>query len=140
MYKITIFSVGKTKEPWLLSALEEYEKRLSSLIEIQWVFVKKPEQLASLLEDVSFIALTPEAKQFTSEEFSLELYKALEKQGSRLAFLIGGADGIDPKLLAKAFKAISFSKMTFTHQMVRLLLVEQIYRASEIQKGSNYHK
>ena len=140
MYKITIFSVGKTKESWLLEAISEYEKRLKSVIELQWVFVKKSEQLVPLLEQTPFIALTPEAKQYSSEEFSIQMHHFLEKLGSRLAFLIGGAEGIAPELLSKAFATISFSKMTFTHQMVRLLLIEQIYRATEIEKGSGYHK
>lgn len=140
MYKITIFSVGKTKESWLSEAMAEYEKRLTGLMEINWILVKKSEQLPSLLEGVPFIALTPEAKQVSSEEFSEKLHAWLEKQGSRLAFLIGGAEGIAPDLLGKAFATLSFSKMTFTHQMIRLLLVEQIYRATEIKKGSNYHK
>ncbi|MBS0628360.1 MAG: 23S rRNA (pseudouridine(1915)-N(3))-methyltransferase RlmH, partial [Verrucomicrobia bacterium] len=134
MYKITIFSVGKTKESWLLEAISEYEKRLKATIDLQWVFVKKSEQLDALLEQVPFIALTPEAKQYSSEEFSFQMHHFLEKLGSRIAFLIGGAEGIAPKLLTKAFATISFSKMTFTHQMVRLLLIEQIYRATEIEK------
>lgn len=140
MYKITIFSVGKTKESWLNEAMAEYEKRLTGLIDINWVLVKKSELLSSLLEGVPFVALTPEVKQFSSEEFSQQLYIWLERQGSRLTFLIGGAEGIAPDLLAKAFASLSFSKMTFTHQMIRLLLVEQIYRATEIKKGSQYHK
>ncbi len=140
MYKITIFSVGKTKESWLLEAISEYEKRLKTTIDLQWVLVKKSEQLDSLLEQTPFIALTPEAKQYSSEEFSVQMHQFLEKLGSRIAFLIGGAEGITPKLLSKAFATLSFSKMTFTHQIVRLLLVEQIYRATEIKKGSGYHK
>lgn len=140
MYKITIFSVGKTKEAWLLEAISEYEMRLQSQVEIKWVFVKKEEQLGSLLEGIQFVALTPEAKQLTSEEFSCQIHNWLEKLGSRLAFLIGGAEGIPGELLAKAYATLSLSKMTLTHQMVRLLLAEQIYRAVEIRKGSHYHK
>ena len=102
--------------------------------------MKKSEQLGPLLEQTPFIALTPEAKQYSSEEFSIQMHYFLEKLGSRLAFLIGGAEGIAPELLSKAFATISFSKMIFTHQIVRLLLIEQIYRATEIEKGSGYHK
>lgn len=140
MYKITIYSVGKTKEPWLIEALNEYEMRLRSSLEIQWVLVKKEEQLPPLLEKIPFVALVIEAKQQSSEEFSLALHGWLESGGSRLSFLIGGAEGIPKELEQKAFAKLSFSKMTLTHQMVRLLLLEQIYRALEIRKGSSYHK
>jgi 23S rRNA (pseudouridine1915-N3)-methyltransferase len=140
MYKISVFSVGKTKESWLVEALSEYEGRLRSQVEIEWILVKKEEQLESLLEKTPFIALAIDAKQFSSEEFSVQLHDWLEDRGSRLVFLIGGAEGISPSLLSKAFSKISFSKMTLTHQMVRLLLLEQIYRAVEIRKGTGYHK
>jgi 23S rRNA (pseudouridine1915-N3)-methyltransferase len=141
MQRIKIFSIGKTKEPWLLEASAEYEKRLSSQIEIEWVLVKQQEQLESLLEKEGlFIALTPEAQILSSEQFAEKVFFWLERFGSRLSFVIGGAEGLGPKILSKAFDRISFSKMTFTHQITRLLLLEQIYRASEIKKGSNYHK
>jgi len=140
MYKITIYSVGKNKESWLSEALDEYEMRLRPFLEIDWVFVKKEEQLESLLEKTPFVALVIESKQLSSEEFSSQLHKWLEDGGARLSFLIGGAEGIPKELEKKAFARISFSKMTFTHQMVRLLLIEQIYRAIEIRKGSLYHK
>lgn len=141
MYRVKIFSIGKTKESWLIEAVEEYEKRLTSHLEIEWILAKDTKQLQALLDkENSFIALTPTAKQFTSEEFAEQIYFWLEKFGSRLSFVIGGAEGLSKELLNKASDSISFSKLTFTHQMTRLLLVEQIYRASEIQKGSHYHK
>ena len=141
MYRIKIFSIGKTKESWLLDALEEYEKRLKSIIDIEWIFAKNYEQLKTYLnKEESFIALTPEAKQFSSEQFSHQIYSWLERFGSRLSFVIGGAEGLEEDILKKAFDTLSFSKMTFTHQMTRLVLVEQIYRATEIHKGSGYHK
>ena len=141
MYKIKIFSVGKTKEPWLQEALTDYEKRLEQILEIQWILAKNNKQLKEFLsKEAAYIALTPEAKELTSEQFSIQLYSWLTQFGCRLCFLIGGAEGIEPELLAKAFSSLSFSKLTFTHQMIRLLLTEQIYRATEIHKGSNYHK
>lgn len=141
MYRIKIFSIGKTKESWLLEACAEYEKRLKSIIDIEWIFAKNNEQLKNFLsKEDSFIALTPEAKQFSSEQFSDQVYSWLEHFGSRLSFVIGGAEGLEEDLIKKAFDIVSFSKMTFTHQMTRLVLIEQIYRATEIQKGSGYHK
>ena len=78
--------------------------------------------------------------QCTSVEFAARLYEALEAGGSRLTFYIGGAEGLPPSLKADPKRLISLSKMTFTHQMARLLLVEQVYRATEIRRGSAYHK
>ncbi len=141
MYRIKIFSIGKTKESWLLEACAEYEKRLKSIITLEWIFAKNNEQLKSFLsKEETYIALTPEAKQLSSELFSLQVYSWLEDFGSRLSFVIGGAEGLEEELIKKAFDTISFSKMTFTHQMTRLVLIEQIYRATEIHKGSGYHK
>ncbi len=141
MYRIKIFSIGKTKESWLQEALQDYEKRLTSLLEIEWILTKNENQLYSLLEkETPFIALTPIAKQPTSEQFSKDLYRWLEKSGSRLSFVIGGPSGLDTKTISRALETVSFSSLTFTHQIIRLLLVEQIYRATEINKGSGYHK
>lgn len=141
MYKITIFSPGKHKESWLTESLAEYEKRLQPHMEIHWVFAKNSEHLALLLKkEPFFLALTPAAKQFSSEEFSYFLTDMLEKNGCRLQFVIGGAEGLSPSILQAAKGTISLSSMTFTHQMTRLLLLEQLYRAIEIQKGSGYHK
>jgi 23S rRNA (pseudouridine1915-N3)-methyltransferase len=141
MIRIKIFSVGKTKESWLLAALSEYETRLKPLMDIQWIFVKTPEELKNiLLKESAFIALTPQAPLLTSEQFCHQLYSWTEKMGSRLSFAIGGAEGLSEETLKKAKGLLSLSPMTFTHQMARLLLLEQIYRATEIYKGSEYHK
>ncbi len=141
MYRIKIFSVGKTKEPWLLEALGEYEKRLKSQMEIEWILVKDSKALESLLDkEQSFIALTLGARAPNSEQFAERVYFWLEKFGSRLSFVIGGSEGLSDKVLQKAFAPLSFSNLTFTHQMTRLILLEQLYRATEIAKGSGYHK
>lgn len=141
MYHVKIISVGKTKESWLNEALKEYEKRLSSHLKFSWVFTKDDASLESLLaKEPIFIALTLGAKEPTSEEFAKDLYFWLEKFGCKLTFVIGGAEGLSKEIENKAFTTLSLSKMTFTHQMARLLLVEQIYRSHEITRGSNYHK
>lgn len=141
MYKIKIYSVGKTKEPWLQAALQEYEERLRSSLSFEWILAKTSEQLKQFLEkEEKFLCLDPFAKQFSSEEFSSFLLKSLEAGGSRLAFVIGGAEGLPPELKNRAQSLLSLSKMTFTHQVTRLILAEQIYRALEIAKGSGYHK
>ena len=141
MYRIKIFSIGKTKETWLLDAISEYEKRLKAIMPIEWIFTKNNEQLRLLLDkEFFFVALVPSAKEVTSEQFANSLYLWLERFGCRLSFVIGGAEGIPEDLAEKAFQTLSLSKLTFTHQIARLILIEQIYRATEIHKGSEYHK
>ena len=141
MYRIKIFTVSKTKEKWLQEALSEYEKRLKSIMPIEWILAKNNDQLETLLDkEPSYVALSPLGKMRTSEEFSTYLFSLLESQGSRLNLVIGGAEGLPDNLINKAKEQISLSPMTFTHQIARLILIEQIYRATEIQKGSQYHK
>jgi 23S rRNA (pseudouridine1915-N3)-methyltransferase len=138
--KLFIYSVGKTKESWLEEALFLYIKRLKPVIETQLIIAKSNEQLLSLIQkETHLIGLDPEGKEMRSEEFSSFLMKSLEKGGAKTSFLIGGAEGI-PNTLKKNIPLISLSKMTFTHQMARLILMEQIYRGFEIAKGSEYHK
>lgn len=131
--KIKIFSPGKIKEAWLQSALKEYEKRLTGTLSIEWNFQTYP-------DSTPYICLDPNGKHFSSEEFSHFIFKQLEKEGSRLSFVIGGPEGLPKEVLEKGSHCISFSKMTFTHQQARLLLLEQLYRSIQIRKGSPYHK
>lgn len=139
MLKIKILSIGKTKEKWLEDALQEYLKRLSPVVSIEFLLFKTNEQLEAQAEkETQIICLDPQGKMVSSEEFSSFLISSLEKGGSKTTFIIGGAEGLTEKLKQKPL--ISFSKMTFTHQICRLILVEQIYRAIELQKGSKYHK
>ena len=141
MLKIKIITVGKTKEPWLQEATDEYLKRLQNSILIEWILCKNSDHLINTLEkESSWICLDPMGIMQTSEEFSVFLFKALESEGSRINIVIGGAEGLPAKIKSQAKHLISFSRMTFTHQMTRLILLEQIYRAQEIKKGSGYHK
>jgi 23S rRNA (pseudouridine1915-N3)-methyltransferase len=141
MIIIKIFSIGKTKEDWLQSALGLYEARLKSSISLEWILVKNDQQLKQFLEkEPNFICLDPSGKQYSSEEFSVFLMKSIREGHSRLSFVIGGAEGIAISLKTQAKTLVSLSRMTFTHQITRLILVEQIYRAMEIEKGSAYHK
>ena len=141
MYKIKVYTIGKIKEDWLQEALSEYEGRLKSSLSFEWILAKNDEQLKQFLEkEANFICLDPQGKQFSSEEFSVFLLKSLQDCHSRLAFVIGGAKGIPAALKTKSGNLISLSKMTFTHQIARLILVEQIYRSLEIERGTAYHK
>lgn len=140
MIRIKLLSVGKTKEVWLEDAIQEYVKRLKAIIHLDFIWAKDDYQLIELAQKESIlICLDPAGHEFSSEEFAAFIEQSWEKGGSRLTFVIGGAEGL-PKELKNSHKLISLSRMTFTHQITRLVLVEQIYRATEILKGSQYHK
>src|ERR1700733_12611627 len=140
MYKIRILSLGKTKEAWLQTALNEYLKRLKATVTIEFVLTKTNHQLEDLaMKEKGFICLDPQGQSLNSQEFSDFLLQKHEERDSRLTFVIGGAEGLSNNLKREQ-TLISLSSMTFTHQLTRLILVEQIYRAFEISKGSHYHK
>ena len=132
MSKIKILSVGKTKEVWLQDALIEYEKRLPYTVD--WILCKNDNQLEAQVP-ASFIALDPTGQAFTSPEFATWFEKTAPR-----AFVIGSAEGLTPTLRTRASQLISLSPLTFTHQMTRLVLLEQLYRATQILKNTGYHK
>lgn len=134
MIKVKVYTIGRSKEPWLLFALEEYQKRLSSSHLIEWVFAKNEAHLAELAEP-GLIALDLKGDMLDSVGLSDRL-----KGKSRLSFFIGGAVGLPKEVLAKAGWKWSLSKLTFPHQIVRLLLLEQLYRSVSIERGDPYHK
>lgn len=140
MYRLKILSVGKTKESWLEDALQEYLSRLQSILAIEFIWVKTDKQLVLLAsKEPTLICLDPQGQLFDSRQFSKFLLKKFDEGGSRLAILIGGAEGLPAEINAR-FPQVSLSRMTFTHQLTRLILLEQIYRAFEIEKGTHYHK
>ncbi|PIS01694.1 MAG: 50S rRNA methyltransferase [Chlamydiae bacterium CG10_big_fil_rev_8_21_14_0_10_35_9] len=140
MLKVKIISIGKNKEKWLIEAINEYEKRLSSAIQFEWIFLKNNLSLSDYTEKMPFIALDPMGKEFESISFSKQIFKMFEENHSRLNFVIGSSDGIPKEILKKSFFKISLSKLTFTHQITRLILIEQIYRAYQIQHGSKSYQ
>jgi 23S rRNA (pseudouridine1915-N3)-methyltransferase len=140
MIKIKILSIGKTKEKWLDEAFNEYVKRLKSFVQIECAWAKDNAQLMEwALKESSYLCLDPAGRLLTSEEFAQFLIQQWERGGSRLTFIIGGAEGLPPEL-KQTRQLLSLSPLTFTHQITRLVLIEQIYRTIEIQKGSQYHK
>jgi 23S rRNA (pseudouridine1915-N3)-methyltransferase len=140
MIKIKIFSTGKCKETWLELAIDEYTKRMKNDLSFEWILLKDEDKLYKLaLQEKDLLALTLEGKEYDSIEFSKQFFHLIEKNQSRLSILIGGAEGI-PKQLIEKVPQICLSKLTWSHQTVRLLLLEQIYRAYTIRNGSNYHK
>ena len=151
--KINIRIVGRKSggEKWLEEACSMYQTRLRpSNIEVDTTWHKDNDGLIKGVEGDrdkghGVVLLDPLGKVRTSEQFSDDMYRWLDEGGSRLVFVIGGAEGL-PSELREATpggprpRLLSLSAMTFTHQFARMLLFEQIYRASEIRKGSGYHK
>jgi len=137
MFKVKIIAIGRSKEPWLNAALFEYEKRLQGRLKITWLFADDDEELLELCKNETLlIVLAIEGKPFTSVGFSKEWMKL----GFKGAFVIGGPNGLPPEVVKRADLLWSLSPLTFTNQMARLLVVEQLYRALEIHRGSPYHK
>jgi len=157
---ISIITVGKLKEKYLKQGIEEYTKRLSSYSKIEIIEVpdeKAPEVLseaemiqvkdkegerilAKVPADAHVIALAIEGKQKSSEELAETLDKLATYGKSKVTFIIGGSLGLSSQVLKRADDKLSFSKMTFPHQLMRLILVEQVYRAFRINRGEPYHK
>ena len=140
MIRFKIIAVGKTKEAWLQDALDEYLHRLKGKVHFDFIYTKDDLQLIELVsKEADPICLDPSGPLLTSEGFATYLDKKLQTQGARVTFVIGGPEGLPPSLKA-ASSRLSLSSLTFTHQIVRLVLIEQLYRALEISKGSAYHK
>jgi 23S rRNA (pseudouridine1915-N3)-methyltransferase len=141
MMKIRVVSIGKVKEKYLLDGIAEYEKRLRPYCKLEWVelrdegMAREAVRLEKYLGEGTYV-LDVDGKEFGSEEFA-GLFKKHEAR--QLTFIIGSAEGIMPEVKNRA-KLISLSKMTFTHDMCRLFLIEQIYRAHMIVNNRSYHK
>ena len=131
---ITILATGKVRERYIKEGMEEYLTRLQKYAKVVYV-----EKESLNVPDGFVIALDEKGKQFTSEQFAGYLKKkTLEEKNIR--FIIGGAEGIPSEVKLKCQETIALSEMTFPNQLVRLIFVEQLYRAFTIMKGENYHK
>ena len=158
--KIKVVTVGKLKEKYLKDGIAEYSKRISRFAKLEMIELadeKTPDKASELenqkileiegqrilskVGDRDFvIALAIEGKTFSSEEFSKQLEEASIKGFSTLTFIIGGSLGLAQDVKNRANLSVSFGRLTLPHQLMRLVLVEQIYRAFTIQQGSPYHK
>lgn len=140
MIRLKILSVGKTHEPWLEEGLEMYATRMSPWATVEFLWFKDLAQMEKALAAEKFVViLDPQGQQSDSVAFADWFFKEVERAGSRLAFAIGPAEGF-PEHVKKRGQLISLSKLTFTHQISRLIIMEQLFRAFEIKKGSQYHK
>ncbi len=132
MLQVTILSFGKIKDNWLKESLSEYQKRLKGKITIDFKLVKDLKTLENLVKSLKYVALDSQGIMISSQDFSKKLFDHFAKYHSEIFFVIGGADGLSSSILTHAYAIFSFSKLTFPHQLVYLILVEQIYRAHEI--------
>jgi 23S rRNA (pseudouridine1915-N3)-methyltransferase len=144
--KIVILQVGKTKDTAALELEKEFLKRLGAFCDLTTITVKTSDQTtenhdlqSKIPEGHTLVALDLTGKQMTSEKFAEFLEKQRDLEGGKLCFIVGGPHGFTPETLALADHSLSLSKMTFTHQMVRLFLLEQIYRGFMIVEGRKYH-
>ncbi len=160
MLGVTVVAVGKIKEKFFTSAIDEYAKRLSAYCRFEVVEVKDektPENpseneknvvlereaeriLQKIPKGAKIVSLCVEGKQMTSESFA-ELISRCSVEGvSRIVFIIGGSMGLSEKVKSLSDLRLSFSEMTFPHMLMRVILAEQIYRGFTIIKGKTYHK
>ena len=166
--KITLITVGKIKEKYLRDAIAEYSKRLSRYCKLEIIEVadeKTPDHASDVVEntirdkeaerimkyvkeDTYVITLEINGKLLSSEELSAKINQLGIQAGrpsgktvlSHITFIIGGSIGLGKEVLARSDYALSFSKMTFPHQLMRVILLEQIYRSYRIINGEPYHK
>ncbi|EJG88012.1 23S rRNA (pseudouridine(1915)-N(3))-methyltransferase RlmH [Streptococcus infantis] len=158
--KIKLVTVGKLKEKYLKDGIAEYSKRISRFAAVEMIELadeKTPDRasdsenekilnlegnrILSKIGDREFVVvLAIEGKTLSSEEFSKQLEQASINGFSTLTFVIGGSLGLSPQVKKRANLSLSFGRLTLPHQLMRLVLVEQIYRAFTIQQGSPYHK
>lgn len=158
--KITVITVGKLKEKFFHEAVSEYEKRLgrycklemretadektpegASGTETEQILEKEGERILKLLPDSAYVVtLEIDGRKFTSEGFAGEIERLGVNGISHIVFVIGGSLGLHNSIKRRADLAVSFSDMTFPHQLMRVVLLEQIYRAFRIINGEPYHK
>ena len=158
--KIRIYAIGKIKDAYLKMGIEEYLKKIKPYTDIEIIEVKdesisenphdseikkaidiEGSRIIKLLKNNEYlIGLDLNKKEYTSPEFAKYINDKLELNGANISFVIGGSYGLSDELKNRCNDSISLSKMTFLHQMTRLILLEQIYRAFKINRNETYHK
>ena len=155
MRKINIICVGKSQEQYLREGIKSYEKKINRYCSLNWHVIKEANyssgsreswleseynRLSKFLSERSYsIACDEKGSLLSSRELAQLFSKTANSGFSQMDFFIGGAYGLPEKICMKVNQKLSFSPMTFTHQMVRLILIEQIYRAFTILNNENYH-
>lgn len=154
--KIHFWSIGKNHEPYVKNGVEEFTKRISNYYPVQWTIIPVPKNSGMLSEadlkkkegevilgwlqkDDYLVALDERGKQLSSEGLAEFIMKRSNESIKNLVFLIGGAYGIDEAVMKRANYKWSLSQLVFPHQLVRLILAEQVYRACSINRNEKYH-
>lgn len=154
--KISIWTIGKSHEPYVKEGIAEFTKRIKKYFPVEWTILPVPKNAGMLSEmdlrrkeaemvldwlkqDDYLVALDEHGKQFSSEGLAEFLQEKGNDRTKNIVFLIGGAFGLDDIILKKAKVKWSLSQLTFPHQLVRLILSEQLYRACTILKNEKYH-
>ena len=151
MAKQVLLSVGKRHDPALQGSIGEFTERLSREVETSWHFIKpsgadeltarrvESDAVLDFVRSEDFVVLCDERGRETTSEALAELYDNWLARSQRIVFVIGGAYGVDERLRGRADFVLSLSKLVFPHQVVRLVLAEQLYRARMISKNHPYH-
>jgi 23S rRNA (pseudouridine1915-N3)-methyltransferase len=154
--KISFWSVGKAHEPYVKAGVEDFTKRISRYYKVEWSIIPVPKNAGMLSEmdlkkkegetilewldkDDYLVALEERGKQLSSEGLAKLIQSRANESTKSLVFLIGGAYGLDEAVLKRAQFKWSLSELVFPHQLVRLILAEQVYRACTILKNEKYH-
>jgi len=154
--KLSIWSIGKANEPYVKEGIAEFTKRISKYYPVEWNIIPVPKNAGMLSEmdlrkreaeivlqwlrpDDYLVALDENGQQFSSEGIAKFIQQRSNESVKNLVFLIGGAFGLEEQVLQKAKYKWSLSQLTFPHQLVRLILAEQLYRACTILRNEKYH-
>ena len=154
--KLQFWAIGKNNEPYIKTGVEEFTQRINKYYKAEWNIIPVPKNSGMLSEmdlkkregetilewlgnDDYLVALDERGKQFSSEKLAAFIQARANESTKKLIFLIGGAFGLDEAVLKRANYKWSLSELTFPHQLVRLILAEQIYRACTIIKNEKYH-
>lgn len=154
--KLSLWSVGKAHESYIKGGVEEFTKRISKYYPVEWTLIPTPKNAAMLSEmdlkkkesetvlqwlrpEDFLVALDEKGKPFSSESLAGFIEQRATERTKNLVFLIGGAFGLDESLIRRSNRTWSLSSLTFPHQLVRLILAEQLYRACTIIRNEKYH-
>ena len=154
--KFQFWAIGKNNEPYVKPGVEDFTKRISNYFKVEWNIIPVPKNAGMMSEmdlkkkegelilewlepDDFLVALDEHGKSMTSEKLAAFLQARANDSTKKLVFLIGGAFGLDPAILKRANYTWSLSELTFPHQLVRLILAEQVYRVCTILRNEKYH-
>ena len=157
MIKLKFIFVGKTKEPWISEGLKHYQKMLSKFVDLEVQMVKDEKITPHISEDIVlekegekvlryldkksfYFVLDPKGETLSTEELAVFFKNKMNQGCNDFVLITGGVLGLSRKVVDSADFTLSLSRMTFPHQLIRLILLEQVYRAFSIIKGRKYHK